>query len=277
MNLLPNECYDITSQLKEEQIRYIERNLKDIEQIDCPVKHSFSPGLYIREVTMYAGSYIIGHRHKEPHLNIMIAGKLSLQNPDGGYDELEAPLMYTAQPGRKIAYIHEDTVWLNVWATDEQDVEKLEAMFLDKTEEWIQGNEEQKLLPDKIANDDYALFLSETGWTDKAVRAISENAEDLCDLPPGHYKIQVANSNIEGKGLFATGNIHKGDYVSPARLDGKRTIAGRYTNHSCTPNAYMNKLDNGDIWLVALKDIKGCKGGMLGEEIMIDYRQVLKL
>jgi hypothetical protein len=39
----------------------------------------------------------------------------------------------------------------------------------------------------------------------------------------------------------------------------------------------MVKLPNGDIDLVALTDIEGCKGGDMGTEITIDYRQALAL
>ena len=34
-------------------------------------------------------------------------------------------------------------------------------------------------------------------------------------------------------------------------------------------------MESGDIYLVALRDIAGCKGGNLGEEITVDYRQAL--
>ena len=39
----------------------------------------------------------------------------------------------------------------------------------------------------------------------------------------------------------------------------------------------MEMLPNGDINLVAITDIEGCKGGSMGTEITIDYRQALGL
>jgi hypothetical protein len=39
----------------------------------------------------------------------------------------------------------------------------------------------------------------------------------------------------------------------------------------------MVSLPNGNIDLVALTDIEGCKGGSMGTEITIDYRQALAL
>jgi len=68
-----------------------------------------------------------------------------------------------------------------------------------------------------------------------------------------------------------------GDLIAPARIAGMRTPAGRYTNHSNTPNSAMILTACGDINLIALRDIEGCKGGDNGEEITIDYRQALAL
>ena len=40
-------------------------------QADCPVTHRFGPGIYIREVLLPRGAYVVGHAHKTVHLNIM--------------------------------------------------------------------------------------------------------------------------------------------------------------------------------------------------------------
>jgi SET domain-containing protein len=77
--------------------------------------------------------------------------------------------------------------------------------------------------------------------------------------------------------LIATATIETGEVIMPARIDGKRTPAGRYTNHAKDPTAIMIERLNGNIDLVALRDIRGCSGGDDGEEITIDYRQALEL
>jgi SET domain-containing protein len=77
--------------------------------------------------------------------------------------------------------------------------------------------------------------------------------------------------------MIATADIAAGEPVAPARRGGKRTPAGRYTNHGAHPNAAMMMLENGDIDLVAIKAIGGCLGGMDGEEITVDYGETLKL
>ena len=61
------------------------------------------------------------------------------------------------------------------------------------------------------------------------------------------------------------------------RLNGLRTPAGYLVNHAKEPNAMAVKMDNGDMYLVAIKNIGGMSGASLGEEITVDYRQVMQL
>lgn len=246
------------------------------EQVDCPVTHRFGPGIYIREVFMPKGAYIIGHRHTTPHINIMLTGIIGLLNDDGTETVLRAPQTFVAQPGRKVAYIYEDVVWQNVHATDETDVETLETMFLDKSPAFLEKYQVTRGNYSEDQEDFYAA-IAEFGFDPLTVREISENETDQIPFPPGDYKVQLASSAIEGKGLFATGSFAANELIVPARLDGKRTPAGRYTNHSKTPNAEMVMDEYGDIYLFSTREIKGYTGGALGEEITIDYRQALGL
>jgi hypothetical protein len=255
-------------------------NLNELEslmlkekQVDCPVIHRFSPGIYIREVFIPADTFAIGHKQKTEHLNVFLTGKVTMLNEDGSTTELIAPMIFTGQPGRKCGYISEDTVWLNIYNTEEKDVQKLEDMYLDKNplpEGYI------KKVNRSIDNQDYLKVLEEYGFDEKTVRTQSENKDDQTDFPDGGYKVAVMESDIEGKGLFATAGICPDEIIAIARLGVLRTPAGVYTNHSISPNAKMVMVEN-DIFLVSTKDIKGCAGGLIGEEITIDYRQALSL
>ena len=128
--------------LEEQQIQYLERNLDKIEQVICPVKHTFSPGLCIREVFLPKGIYAIGHKHHYENLNIIISGKVLMKNSNGEYEVLEGPLMYTATKGRKVSIVMEDTVWLNILPTDKTDIEEIEKEFLDKSAPYIIAEDE---------------------------------------------------------------------------------------------------------------------------------------
>lgn len=257
----------------------ITETLKE-EQLELPVIHRFGPGIYIRECFIPTGSFIIGHIHKQEHMNVMLQGKLILLNEDGSSQELVAPLCFVAKPGRKSAIIIEDVVWQNIYATDETDIGTLESMFLEDcpqaTQDRLSKLEEAKVLY-KEDREDYLKAISEFGFTPEVVKTLSEITEDMTSPKYPSQKIRVDESPIEGKGIFATATIEEGEVIYPARISEKRTIAGRYTNHSLNPNAKMELLSNGDLNLVATKKIIGCRGGRVGDEITIDYRQAMGL
>ena len=250
------------------------------EQAECPVQHHFGPGVYIREVVLPTGAYVIGHRHKTPHVNIMLEGQITLFNQDGTRTELTAPQTFVGGAGRKIAYINEKVRWQNVYATNETNVETLEAQLLDKSlafEESQQANGFFLTHDPSADQEDFIEAIAAFGFDSDTVWAISNDESDQIPLPHGGYKMMVATSSIHGKGVFATGDIAAHELIAPARLGGKRTPAGRFTNHSKTPNAEMVMSENGDIYLFSTQSILGCKGSNVGAEITIDYRQALAL
>ena len=243
----------------------LEAAMLEEQQASCPVVHRFGPGIYIREVTLKPGVFAIGHFQKKAHMNIMLKGRVTMA--DGS--ELVAPMIFVAQPGRKMGFIHEETVWLNVYATDETDVEVLEGMFLDKSEAF-QAHHEVQLDPTK-AHEDFQKMLVDLGVSEEIVKAQSECETDQIPMPFGSYQFQKGSSVIHGTGIFASGDYQMGDFIGEARIDGKRTPLGRFTNHSGTPNARMVK-NGSQIDLYALCPISGNRGGQLGDEITVDYR-----
>jgi hypothetical protein len=255
-----------------------EKTLLQLPQVECSVVHHFGPGVCIREVFMPAGTLAIGHKQRFEHLNVMLRGKVMIANDDGTTQILSAPVIFTGKAGRKIGYVMEDMVWQNIYPTDLKDAAAVEAFFVEKTEDWHDDQASRfavESVSRSIDRDDYVKLLADCGIPHEIARQQSENKTDFAwiDSPI----TRVAISAIEGKGLFLTAPIKAGQIVCPARINGKRSQAGRYTNHSAHPNAKMVLLANGDIDLVALVDIEGCKGGSMGTEVTIDYRQALAL
>lgn len=255
-----------------------EKAMLQLPQVDCPLVHHFGPNLCIREVFMPKGTMAVGHKQKFKHMNVLLKGKVMMLNEDGSTKILEAPFIFEGEPGRKIGYVLEDMVWQNIYATDLKDSNEVEEFFVEKSENW-QNDHNVKLSIEKVAKEadrnDYQKLLKECGISHEIAKEQSENEEDQISVFSNI--VRVADSAIEGKGLFLTSPIKEGDVICQARIQGKRTQAGRFTNHSVFPNAKMVLLPNGDIDLVAIRDIDGCKGGSLGEEITIDYRQALSL
>jgi len=277
--------YDVIGKISREladpsKMQEVESKMMAMEQADCPVKHHFGPGIYIREVRISAGVFSIGHHQNLEHLNHMVAGRVIMLNPDGTTSELAAPAIFTSPPGRKVGLIVEDMVWLNIYATDETDIDKLEETYLTKSDSWKENNDIKFSLDYYTCHNDrrdYEKMLGEIGVPHDIVVAQSENEDDQIPFPPYIKDLRVTESPIQGKGLFALSDIKAGEIIAPARINGMRTPAGRYTNHAINPNAKMVLKDDGDFDLVAMKDISGCKGGDSGEEVTIDYRLAFKL
>jgi len=129
-----NQLADSTA----DKVGALMQTMQDMPQVECPVKHYFGPGLYVREVTMPAGSVIVGKPHKTEHLCVMLKGKMHILKEDGTTVEIVAPVTFVAPPGRKVALILETVVFQNIFATDETDVEKLEHMFVENP--LLEGN-----------------------------------------------------------------------------------------------------------------------------------------
>jgi hypothetical protein len=264
----------------EERIERLASVMLAQPQAECPVAHFFAPGVYIRQVTLKAGTFAIGHHQKTEHVNVMLSGVVALVTEDG-VKELRAPLVYIGQPGRKVGYILEDTVWLNVYATNERDIETLEATFLEKS---ATSQEAERIMWEtsvgsrQVDRDDFGAMLREVGISEETARAQSENEADQCAMPPEYAsRFVVRSSPIEGRGAFLSESARAGEYIAPARLGGKRTPAGRFVNHAMLPNARFMLDDCGDVHLYAVRDVAGCVGGSAGDEVTIDYREALKL
>lgn len=262
-------------------IEELEKEMLNMEQVECPVVHKFAPGLYIREVHLPKGAFVVGHFQKTEHYNVMLTGKVLMLTSDEQVVEVQAPMSVVGQPSRKIGYIVEDVIWQNIYATTETDVDKLEKLFIDKSV--VFG--EHEVLARKFNNtfiqqdrDDYEKLLSDYGLSQDQVKQVVVNPLDQIEFDDYFSNIiTVRESNIHGKGCFLSIPVKEGQFIAPARIGGYRTPVGRYTNHSINPNCEFVKLDNDDIVLVAKQDLRGCTGGSKGDELTVNYRQALTL
>lgn len=114
-----------------DKIAVLVREFGKIPQVDCPLKHYFAPGVYIREIFMPAGSIVIGKIHKTEHFNIIQRGLVSLIDENFKREDL-GPSTFVSKAGvQKVLYIHEDTIWSTVHLTSERDLEALEAQLIE--------------------------------------------------------------------------------------------------------------------------------------------------
>lgn len=124
-----------------------EEALLGLPQVDFVLVHSFAPGLYIREMTVPADCMVIGHAHRQCTLNLMLKGRILVVDGDGARRELVAPYQFVSPPGRKVAHVLEETVWINVFPNpdDETDIETLEERYSDRSQAWLSHRDEQEI------------------------------------------------------------------------------------------------------------------------------------
>ena len=116
---------------------------------------------------------------------------------------------------------------------------------------------------------DYADFLNEYGFTQEFVDTIL-NMNTVDDNDPKSL-LELRDSLIEGKGMFAIRGIGENEYIAMGRVNGERVLAGRYINHAPNPNAIFVFMSNGDLFVQAKCSI------LKDAEVTIDYRQAGKV
>ena len=100
--------------------------LAQVPQVDMPVTHRFSRGVYCRELFIPKDTVLTGRIHKYSQINILLKGDISVLT-EHGVQRLKAPQVFESPAGAKRAgYAHEDTVWLTICGTDTTDTDLLE-------------------------------------------------------------------------------------------------------------------------------------------------------
>lgn len=96
------------------------------EKRELPVKHTFLDGMYMRELFIPKGTLLVGKIHKTSCINVVSRGDISVMTETGSA-RVKAGYSIVSPAGiQKVGYAHEDTVFLNVFRTDETDPDKVE-------------------------------------------------------------------------------------------------------------------------------------------------------
>ena len=106
----------------------------------CPVVHTFTPGLYSRQITMPAGSLITSKIHKTEHPFVISQGSVSVWLEGLGWNLLTAPHFGVTLPGtRRVLVVHEDTVWTTFHPTNLKTVEEIENEIIEPRYDHLAG------------------------------------------------------------------------------------------------------------------------------------------
>lgn len=119
-----------------ESVYRLEDFLKSIPGADTSaeaggdVEHHFSDGLYARQLTMPADTFIVGELHLKGQINFLMKGEIAVTT-DEGVKILKAPQIVVSSAFTKRAgYAITETVWVTVSATDKTTVDEVRADIL---------------------------------------------------------------------------------------------------------------------------------------------------
>ena len=102
---------------------------------DIPIKHSFADQIYIRQMDMKQGQFVIGAIHNHQHAWFLMKGRVLINN-NGEEIEHIAPCYTVSEPGSKrFIYALEDSIFVNVHKnpSNTKDIEKLKKEIVSFT------------------------------------------------------------------------------------------------------------------------------------------------
>lgn len=108
----------------------------------APVTHWFQDGVYMREILMLSGQFVVGHEHLSEHHNLIISGRATVVM-DNMIIEAEPGMMIRSRAGvRKLLMIHEPMRWMtihkNPWGFTKETLPALEAMLFRPSQTYLQ-------------------------------------------------------------------------------------------------------------------------------------------
>jgi hypothetical protein len=252
------------------QIQNLQEELLKMPQADIVTEHIFYPGFYERKIIIPAWTVLTGAEHKTDYKIRLEKGTIAVNIGDK-VQVMTAPMEFDAKAGaqRVGRVFEEEVIWVDVYENpdDCQDLAILEERL------YVVPNcglgENRVALEISNAQADYRLFLDQIGLNQAEMDKIVTNESDVIDMPENVF-VELRDSKIHGKGLFATKSFEKGEIVCPGRLNGKRTPGGRFINHSYDSNILPIKVGD-DIYAMAVRDIYE------NEELLVDYRSSMRI
>jgi len=246
----------------------LQNELLKMPQANIVTEHIFTPGKYERKITIPAWTVLTGAEHKTPYRVRLEKGTIAV-NTDDGLKVLTAPCEFDASAGMQRAgrVFEDEVVWVDIYDNPDDctDLAVLEDRLYVVPDCGLADSRTDV----QKAQIDYGAFLHQIGMTQDEMDAVVHIESDLMEMPEG-VAVELRDSPIHGKGLFATRDFEAGEIVCPGRLNGKRTPGGRFINHSVYCNVQPEKVGD-DIYAVAMRKIYA------NDELLVDYRASMRV
>ena len=99
----------------------------------CPLKHSFSDGIYVREMSVPKGVVLTGKIHKHEHPYFVLKGKVTIVTEYEGKKVINAPCSIISKAGTKrVIVANEDSILITVHHNPDniKDLKKLQDLIV---------------------------------------------------------------------------------------------------------------------------------------------------
>ncbi len=118
----------------------------DRQSPEFPLKHTITDGVYVRQMTMKKGSFVLGAVHKRDHVWFLLTGYLVIKN-ENGFENYEAPCYVEAKSGAQRAILAlEESIFVTIHKNpldlkDISELEKYNTCYTYKEyEAWVEEN-----------------------------------------------------------------------------------------------------------------------------------------
>lgn len=109
------------------------------DKAELPLAHEFVDGMYIRRLFIPKGTLLVGKIHKQDCINVVESGDIAIMTETGA-KRVKAGYLLASPPGiQKVGFANEDTVFTNIFRTDETDIDKLEQALVWDSYESMEG------------------------------------------------------------------------------------------------------------------------------------------
>jgi len=116
----------------------------DAGQCNLQVEHNVADGIYTRKLFIPKGCMLVGKIHKKQCMNIVAKGDITVMT-ETGCARVQAGYTVQSPAGiMKVGYAHEDTIFINVFRTDETDIAKIEEEIASESFEVVPIEAEAK-------------------------------------------------------------------------------------------------------------------------------------
>ena len=111
-----------------------------LEPEDFPTFHHFSDGVYVREMHITAGQFVVGKIHRHNHIVMLIKGTAKVVS-EFGNEIIKGHSIWESKAGTKRAVLAiTDCVFYTVHVTDETDLDKIEDYVIAPTYEALEAD-----------------------------------------------------------------------------------------------------------------------------------------